>query len=224
MTVQLNKFQIIALTSIIVLGVYGATEYLSQKRTVALQTEIEKKIEDQKATIVTLSETTARNGADAVAENTVRDCNVDERKEFDTLLGRLDEGLPQAELQKLDRLFGRCGYFFAQRKSIMVARLNREVAVYENYINQLEALTGTSKKDDYAVETWKTLATDEEKQSVLFMDLVRTQDDIITTLLSGKTANSNEIQTILNEVKEIQETLSVTSMQTADVRAELISK
>lgn len=224
MTVKLNYIQITVLIIILAVTVYAGVNYLTGKRTADLQIEIEKKLADQKAILKTISEVTGRNGADATTEAIVSDCSVEERKEFDNLLGKLDEGLPQSELQKLDRLFGRCGYYFAQRKSIMVARLNREVMVYENFVSQLEALTGSSKSDEYAIETWKKLAENENKQSVLFMDLVRTQDSIISTLLSGKTADSSEMQVILNEVKEIQGTLSVTNIQTADLRTELLAK
>lgn len=222
MTAIPKYYKALALLIIILVLGYFSVQYVATQRMVELQTTIETKISDQKDTLVAISEITARNGADDATELVVQDCAVSERKNFDTLLGRLDSGLSQTELTELDRLFGRCGYYFAQRKSIMVARLTREVEIYDSLVSQLEIVTGASKKETYNVETWQSLARDEEKQSELFTDLVRTQDRIIATLLSGKPATSPEIQTILNEVKETQETLSVTNMQTADLRAQLL--
>lgn len=224
MTAYPSKIQIAGLIILISVGMYFATQHLTAKRTANLQAGIEKSITEQKIILADLAETTGRYGADTTTESIVQDCSVDERNVFDNLLGRLDGGLSQTELLKLDRLFGRCGFFFAQRKSIMVSRLAREVELYETQIVQLESLTGSSKKDFYALESWKTLSIDEQKQADLFMNLVRSQDRIITTLISGKSSDSSDMQTVLNEVKEIQEMLTVTNKQTADLRAVLLSQ
>lgn len=224
MSAHPKKFQIAALITLFVLGIYVSADFLAKHRVGELQTIIEAKIDSQKQMLLELSEITARNGADETTEAIVQDCSIDERKEFDVLLGRLDEGLPQTELQNLDQLFGRCGYFFAHRKSIMVARLAREVELYSQYVTELETLRGASLQDDYSVETWLMLSQDEKKQSELFMNLVQSQDNIITTLKTGKSATSDEIKTILAEVKETQNTLTVTSKQTSNLRAELVSQ
>ena len=224
MTAHLKKYRIAILLIILFFSAYVAIEYVAAKKVAHLRIQMEQSIEDQKINMTNLSEISSRSGSDAVTEATVTDCSVDERNQFDVLLGRLDQGLPQTELSKLDRLFGRCGYFFAERKSIMVARLSREVEVYETLVTQLEAITSASVYEDYNVGTWKELALEEKTQSALFLNLVRTQDRIISTLLSGKSADSVEIKTILSEVKETQETLAISSKQTADLRASLLSE
>ena len=224
MSAHPKKFQIAGLIALLVLGIYFSAEFLAKRRVTELQTSIENRIVEQRQIIVELSEIAARSGADETTESIVRDCSVTERNTFEALLAKLDESLPQTELQALDQLFGRCGYFFAQRKSFTVARLTREVELYSQYVTELENLTGTSLQDEYSVEIWHTLAQEEKSQSDLFMNLVRAQDNIITTLKSGKSPTSDEIKTILAEVKETQDLLSVTSMKTADVRSTLVSQ
>jgi hypothetical protein len=219
-----KKFKLSALIVLILLSSYGVVEYVVAKRTTDLRTNITNRIYAQKAIVTEISEITARNGADQTTEAMVRDCSVDDRKAFDVLLGRLDEGLAQSELETLDRLFGRCGYFFSNRKSIMVARLSREVEQYKTYVTQLETLYLTSQEAEYKVETWETLVQEEQKQADLFRNLVRAQDLIITTLLNGESADSAEIKAILGEVSETQGTLTVTSKQTAQLRAQLLAQ
>lgn len=219
-----NIYRIPAALIIIAVVAYFSVDYIVKTRVTNLQAHIEQKIIEQKVTLSTLLEITARNGADTVTSTVIRDCNVEERKEFDVLLGRLDQGLLNSELTKLDLLFGRCGYFFAQRKAVMVSRLAREVNLYEDFVTQLEVISGSSKHDAYAVDTWRAVVQAEEKQSDLFMNLVLSQDNIIKTLLSGKSADSAEILTILKDVKENQETLAVMSKQTSDMRLRLLLK
>lgn len=180
-------------------------------------------ISEQQALLASIAEITARNGADAVTESIVRDCQSDERVRFDGLLSRLSSGLSWAELNEVERLFGRCGNFSAQRKSVMVARLSRETEIYSKYVDQLKNLTSESHAEGYNVAEWNRLAEEESKQSELFNQLVSKQDQIISALLEGKNASSDEIVTILAEVSEIQESLLVANQQARELRSELIS-
>jgi plasmid maintenance system killer protein len=123
----------------------------------------------------------------------------------------------------LERLFGRCGGFYAERKAMMVARLAREIEVYQTYVRQLETIIDADVEDEFFISQWTHLAEQEQKQSELFSELVRKQDEIIAALLAGKSADSLEIVEILRDVQEIQDTLTVTNIQTANVREELNS-
>jgi hypothetical protein len=179
-------------------------------------------IANQQTILIAIAETTARNGADEVTESVVRDCAINERVQFDDLLGRLNAGLVRSELVELERLFGRCGSFYSERKSVMVSRLAREIEIYENHVNQLSVILDEYVSDLFLLEKWQSLAAGEEKQSELFSRLVRLQDEIISTLLSGLAVNSLEITEILQEVQEVQGTLIVTNKQTSKIRSELI--
>jgi hypothetical protein len=179
-------------------------------------------IANQQIVLTAIAEITARNGADAITESVVRDCTISERVQFDDLIGRLDSGLVRNELVELERLFGRCGSFYSERKSVMVTRLAREIEIYENYVSQLSVIIEEDASASFPVKKWQALAAGEKKQSELFSKLVRLQDEIISTLLDGLAVSSPEITDILQEVQEAQGTLIVTNKQTSKIRSELI--
>lgn len=180
-------------------------------------------IKDQQATLAAIAETTARNGADSVTESIIKDCSISERSRFDELLNGLNNNLAMSELIELERLFGRCGGFYAERKSIMIARLAREIQIYETYINQLAVLLKEDLSETYKVAEWKQLALLEKEQSDLFTELVSKQNEIISTLLSGSNAGSAEITAILQTVREVQENLVVTRKRAETIRSNLTS-
>lgn len=181
-------------------------------------------VHEQEGHLITLAETTASGSSNPDAETLIIDCELSKRMAFDTLLGRLDSGLSTAELQELEGLFGWCGDFYAERKAFMAMKLSREVEIYTAYVDQLEILTSTKVAQEYNVETWKRLAEEEEKLSQLYSKLVTLQGDIISTLLTGKSADSDEIKTILGEVRETQDSLIVMGKQTTTIREEVTSK
>jgi hypothetical protein len=180
-------------------------------------------IASQEALLVTIAEITARNGADTITESIVKDCSIAERSQFENLLDNLNNNLSQTQLTELERLFGRCGSFFSERKSVMVSRLSREIDVYDGYVAQLGIILGDDLRDDYSVDDWQTLASLEQKRSDLFTRLVSLQDEIITELLAGSLIGSPEMTDILFNVNEVQGTLAVISSQSSDTRARLIS-
>lgn len=203
--------------------VFFLVSFAVNERLSDLQLETKVLISEQETLLATIAETTARNGADEMTETIIKDCSIAERTRFDELLSTLNSGLNRAQLTELERLFGRCGNFFAERKSVMVSRLQREIEIYETFVNQLSNLSGEDEAIEYKVAEWKNLSELEAKQSDLFSKLVLLQDQIITELLSGSTPDSEEIATILQQVKETQETLVVTKSQATDIRSILVS-
>lgn len=178
---------------------------------------------EQRELLVSIAETTARNGGDAITETIVKDCTTGERLEFENLLSSLDAGLRQSQLIELERLFGRCGSFYAERKSVVIARMDREFQLYKSYTRQLEQLRGRELTDEFQLPEWESLVLLEQQQSSLFSKLVTLQDDIISTLLTEKSVDSLEIKEILTEVRESQENLALANTQASSVRKDLIS-
>jgi hypothetical protein len=192
-----------------------------QERFEDLRNTLTLQIADQERLLSTIAEITARNGADSVTEGIVKDCSVNERTEFDNLLGKLDQGLSLVDLNKLERLFGRCGSFFAQRKSVMVSRLAREIDIYDMQVSQLRSITNEKATEKYQVSTWQSLATKEQAQSELFSQLVAEQDVIIKYLLSGKRAADTDFAATLTRVRETNESLAVANAEAAALRSTL---
>lgn len=180
-------------------------------------------ISEQQALLATISEITARNGADSVTESVIKDCSFSERSQFDDLLGQLNKGLTHSKLVDLERLFGRCGSFYSERKSVMVARFAREIEIYEDYVNQLSIITDNDESEEFQVSKWNMLSKEEQDQGRLFAELVRHQDKIISTLIEGYTADSPEIASILQEVSVVQNSLIVSKKNSSDIRSELTS-
>ncbi len=207
---------------IVLLGGYFAIKFAVNERLHELQLETQVLIQEQKTLLTSIAEITSRNGADELTERIIKDCSISERVRFDELLASLDRGLARAQLSELERLFGRCGSFYAERKAIMVSRMLREYEVLEILVTQLSNLTGNDASVDYHLAEWKELSDLEMKQSDLFSSLVTLQDKIISSLLSGNGASSEEIAKILQEVKTIQQTLAVTNSQAAAVRSQLM--
>lgn len=209
------------LLALLLFGVLAKT--VISERLEDFRTVVELQQAEQRALLISLAETTARNGADTVTESVIRDCSTVDRDRFDILLSQLNNSLSLGELNELERLFGRCGSFYAERKTLMVSRMAREFAVYKGYTTQLEALTGDSHLEAAQIPEWEALIAYEQSQSQLFSNLVELQDQIINTLLAGKSSQSDEIKAILGEVREIQENLQLANTQAASMRSEIIS-
>ena len=215
-----HKFFLLAV--VIVLMSYGIAQFIIHEKFAALRADMQLHISEQETLLTTIAETTARNGVDAVTESVVKDCDINERTEFDTLLGRLDAGLQMTELTTLERLFGRCGGFFAQQKALMTARLQRETEIYEDVVGRFEIIAGGKASDGYHLDLWLQLGEAEKKQSELFTELVHLQDEIITALLAGKRTDSEELKTLMQQAQDTQQSLIVASKQAADIRAQLL--
>jgi len=201
---------------------YSLVVVIVSKKLSDLELRLEVQTSDQRTLLNSIAETTARNGADAVTESIVRDCSIDERNDFDKLLSRLNDGLSPTELQSLSRLFDRCGSFYAERKSVMVSRLSREIDVYSSYVDQLKTISSKKTVDSYQVNRWKDLATAEQKQSDAFTNLAVEQGSIIRALGSGKDPKSDEVKNILKNVRELQQKLADSNAEAAAVRSDLI--
>lgn len=206
-----------------VVAMYLIVTSLVDNRFKEIELNTRLQIAEQEVSLATISEITARNGADSITESIVLDCSISERSKFDDLLSRLDQRLNRTELVELERLFGRCGGFYSERKSLMVSRLAREIEVYENYVNQLSVIIDEDLSKEFFVTEWKSLAAEESKQGELFSKLVQLQDEIISTLIDGKGADSEEIVSILQQVGEVQETLLITRKQATSIRSGLVS-
>jgi succinate dehydrogenase flavin-adding protein (antitoxin of CptAB toxin-antitoxin module) len=202
---------------------YIATVSMTQLRLVELRETIRGHAHVQHELAISVANLVSQNGADEMTAVVIRDCSPTERTEFDTLLGSLDTGLPLTELQELERLFSRCGDFFAQRKALMANRLTREVEVLESYLTQLATLEGDSVLSEYKLASWKQLAEEERKQGEHFLKLVALQGEIINALLEGKSAQSDEIEAILSEVSAVQGILIVANRQATTLRTGLLA-
>ena len=174
----------------------------------------EVQIARQEAALFELTERTDRNEGDAVVNAIIRDCTS--REEFDELLSTIGS-LNRFQLQQLEGYYDGCAPFYAERKAMMVARLEREVEVLEQYHAFLESVA-PERSGIVNITDWQTLVSLERERSNGLNDQVRIQKSIITELLAGNVSTSEEIQTLLFEAQAVTERLEVAGAQIDTLR------
>jgi hypothetical protein len=179
------------------------------------------KIAEQEKRLASIAEVTGRDGADAVVEKIIQDCSADKRARFDTQLSKLPT-LKGVELVDVEQLFSTCGNFFAQRKAVMVSRLERE---YEMYLDFLEVLALVDSKDailEYDAERWGVLVKKEVERSALSTKLVEIQGEIINNLKANVSVTSDAMQATLVEGQKTKEALLSISSEIYTLRQSIL--
>jgi len=220
---KLSTSKIIVLVLVIMAIVYVLVNFLSSQRLQAYEESLTNKLEEQKEYLITMSNIIASNSVDDEVESIISDCDPSYRVSFNNLLDRLNNGLSEEELVELDNLLGRCGDYVSTSASIMSLRLGREIQIYQDYIVSLESLTGRKLEEEYMLDTFLSLASEEAAQALLATELVSLQDDIIKMLISGTQPDSPQMENVLNEVNEVQQNLLLASTKSNNFRSELNS-
>lgn len=211
----------IAAPCIIVALVFLGTSWYVHESEADMAAEIKLLIAEQEVTLSSIAELTDRDGADSVVSNIIKDCAPAERERFDSLLARLST-LNAMELVEVDRLFASCGNYYAERKSAMVARFQREYEVYEAYVDLLSHINSKAALIEYPRETWGELVSLETMRSKLASELVQIQLQIITELRAGAGVSSDAIQVQITQANEVKESLSFTGVQIDRLRENVL--
>ncbi len=180
---------------------------------------IQKHLDSQAKILWELAVITDRNGADEVISRIVADCP--RRGEFEALLNELGS-LPKKELITVQNLYESCGSFYAERKALMVSKLERELEIADEYA---EVLTYLDKKSahSYKLDTWKEIISKEEMRSSLLSDQTAIQSKIIDLLISGATASSKDVRAFVQEAQKIGELLNVQDHEIDTLRGKIQS-
>ncbi len=187
------------------------------------QKTLEQQILEQRAgldfELTTLAEITDRNGADASIENIVTDCP--RRDEYETLLIKLSS-LTKKDLIIVQNLYESCGNFYAERKALMVGRLERELKSYEDMTDLLRTLD-VKEVNDSRLATWKSIVSLEKTRSSLLTEQSAIQSKIISYLVTGYTEYSKEVSELTRNAQEIGELLTVHDHRIDELRASLMN-
>lgn len=178
-------------------------------------------ISEQETKLSSIALLTSKDGADPVVENIIKDCSSENRERFDMLLGKLAQ-LKGQELKETEQLFNACGNFYAERKAVMVARLQREYEVYVNLIDILSLVDKKAKTVSYNVADWKRLVEMETKRSELSTQLVDVQGEIIRALLQNIVVESEQMQLLLVKGQETKEALESITIQIDQLRPSVL--
>lgn len=179
------------------------------------------KIAEQEKRLATIAEVTGRDGADAVVEKIIQDCNAENRARFDTQLSQLPT-LRGSELVEVEQLFSACGNFYAERKAVMVARLDREYEMYLDLLSILALVDSKKAELEYDKASWGRLVAKEAERSTLSTKLVEIQGNIITYLKSNVSVTSDVMQATMVEGQKTKEKLIAISSEIYTLRQEIL--
>ena len=198
-----------------------ASLYIKQKQSqIVALTEL--KIAEQETTLSSIALLTSKDGADSVVENIIKDCSPENRARFDEQLSQL-QLLRGQQLVEMDQLFGACGNFFAERKAVMVARLEREFEVYKNLIEILTVADIRKDQTQYDQDSWEKLVMMEKNRSELSLKLVEIQGDIITALRTNISLSSDSMQNLLVDGQKTKESLVSLSLEIDTLTQEILN-
>lgn len=154
------------------------------------------KIAAQEGKLASISLLIDHDQADPVVESIIPDCSLENRQKFDELLGKL-ASLRGKDLVEMEQLFNACGDFYAQRRAVMVARLEREYEIYVDLIGVLAVVNPKAKVTEYDIKGWRDLLSLEATQSELSTKLVNLQGKIIQALNQNVSISSDAMQSML---------------------------
>lgn len=213
----LTSHLVIALYAILIaLLVAGSAWYVDRSQR-AIEERLQAELQETRATLTDLAVVTDRNGADALTERIIVDCP--RRAEFENLLNRLGTAT-QKELLSAQQLFESCGAFYAERKALMVAQLEREFAHYEETISLLREIDDVATLEADLVK-WKALIEAENTRSSFLTEQTDIQSEIITLLIEGN-GTQTRINELVRRAQSISESLSVTDAQIDEMRVGLM--
>jgi hypothetical protein len=214
----LNIHMMISVQFIIIALVIATAAWVTHTSKSAARTQIEKSIENQLVILHDLAEVTDRNGADAVVKEIITDCP--NRGKFESLLERLGQ-LQYGDLMSAQQLFDSCGSFYAERKALMVSKLEREYQVLVADIELLKILSPNTNIE-YSLDTWGFLVSLEIDRAHGLAEQVSIQEDIISALIRGDSMKSSTITELLSKAQSTSESLGVLDKQIDSVREELM--
>lgn len=171
--------------------------------------------------VVQAADKARRGTGDEASARVVSDCPVDDRKRFDSLLDLLSKNITAPQLVELEVLFYKCGYYYSSQKALAAVLFEQIVTSFA----RLQTLQTQTLREDIVMSNemvlWQKVVEAEIKSANYFSRLTQLQGDIIDQLLSGKTATSPDVLSILTEVQNTRNQMVVLASTIADYRAEL---
>lgn len=167
--------------------------------------------------IQTLAELTDRNEADALTERIITDCP--RRAEFDEMLNTLGSAT-RKELMSVQQLFDSCGAFYAERKALMVAQLQREFELLTSDLALMATLRDLSHHETQ-LSRWNDLILLEGERSAFLTEQTQIQSDIISLLIEG--GSRERINELVRQAENVSQSLIVTDARIDALRSELTS-
>jgi hypothetical protein len=207
----------VALHALVMLVIVVASAWYIDMTQSAVETKLISRIETSLVQIQSLAETTDRNGADALTERIISDCP--RRTEFENLLNGLNTAT-RRDLISAQQLFESCGAFFAERKALMVSKLEREYRMLDEDLTLLATLRDLTP-DEGSYRKWDDIVRLEGERSALLNEQTTIQADIIELLIEGN--GGVRIQELVQQAQDVGQSLTVVDAQIDALRTNITS-
>lgn len=203
-----------------VLAIFLVTSMIVDKRLSNVQHSIEDNLVISANELMTLATAISRGEVNGLALKVMPDCSAAERVQFEARLGRLNEGLNNAELKELDTLFSRCAPVSVIQRSAMVAQFESEFKNFSAQVKQRKML-GEYGDYDEQLKTWSELLKTEKSIVDLSFESVNLQYEIILQLLSGLRVDSDSANELKNRGQSIRTELGRLVSESIELRERL---
>lgn len=174
-------------------------------------------LSDTQVSLIELAEITDRNGADETISKIVSDCA--QRAEYEALLAKLST-LNKKSLIDFQNLSDACGSFYAERKALMVSKLETEYLQYRETADLLFLLT-THDRALYRLDEWSELVELEKTRSALLLEQKSIQEKIVSALIIGASTQSAEVLQLIEEAQDVGDLLGVNDRKVDERRTSL---
>jgi len=221
MSLETNKLTLIICASslLLALGIFCIWFYI---HTVQLQyvqhTKDALAVEEQK--LISIANLTSNDRIDATVESIIIDCTIENRARFDQQLSILPQ-LKGLQLTEIEQLFYMCGDFYAQKKAVMVSRLQSQFEFFSTLVLLTSHIDTRVTPLTYKMSQWTEFVELQKKQSDLSLKLVDIQGAIILQLKKNTSINSNELQALVVDGQKTRDAVSAVSVEIETVQKQL---
>lgn len=217
-----NKIYLVGILCGILL-VFVVSELTAQKRlsnfNQTLDQQIAKHLEELSVLATAIGQTTGNDEANSLFPA----CPSGENGEYENLLSRLDNGLSQAELSRLEVVFANCAGTVAGRRLSLAYQLDRHTQALAD-LAKLEAVNKAKTIDLAQLVKWQELSTTEQKIGSELSEVTNLQKQIILALKSGLAKESEEVDGLRVDAHNLLAVMAEDIAVAAELRAELIKE
>ena len=175
---------------------------------------LEAQLNTHEAYLYELATITDRNGADETIASIIRDCP--QRDAYEELLMRLNT-LTRKDLVRVQELSSVCGRFYAEKKALMVSKLEHELVMYTDLAALLESIN-EEFTNAQRVSAWQELVKLEKTRSALLIEQSDIQSKIISLLMTGSTSYSKDVTQLVADAQNIAQTLTSSDQRIDEIR------
>lgn len=206
-----------------VLLVFVFSELTVQKRLSNLNQTIDRQNAEHLKELSALATAIGQTTGNDVSNALFPACPSGENSEYENLLSRLDNGLSQAELGRLEVVFANCAGTVAGRRLSLAYQLDYHTQALAD-LAKLEVANKAKSIDLEQLAKWQELSATEQKIGKELSEVTNLQKQIILALKSGLVKESEEVDGLRIEAHNLLAVMAEDIAVAAELRAGLIKE